>query len=434
MTGRSACGSGARSAPSVRTPASPPVGPSAAPVTPVTPSQPLTLLEKDCPMTAMQPTARTQPMERTCPFSPPEGYRTLREEDPITQVTFPDGAKGWLVSRYSDVRAVLADPRFGANGQQPPLPGMFLTMDPPEHTRFRRLLTGQFTVRRMRKLAPAVEQIVAERLAEMAAAEGPVDLVQAFALPVPSLVICELLGVPYADREEFQENSSRMLRLDASQEQFEQAQMAMYERIHQLVVAKRAHPTDDILSGLVQSGVLTDEEVTGVGVLLLIAGHETTANMIALGTMCLLGHPGQLASLRADPELMDDAVEELLRYLTIVQYGLRRMALEDVELGGQRIKAGSVVVAALPSGNRDATHFSGDPETLDVRRPYSPHLAFGHGVHQCIGQQLARVEMKAALSALIDRFPGLRLAVPAREVPMRDDMLIYGVHELPVTW
>lgn len=247
-------------------------------------------------------------------------------------------------------------------------------------------------------------------------------------------MICELLGVPYADRADFQRNSSTVLRLDATHEEVQQAHLAMSRHIHELTVAKRAAPTDDILGGLVRDGRLTDEEVAGVGALLLLAGHETTANMIALGTMCLLGNPGQLAALRADPSLMDNAVEELLRYLTIIQFGLRRVALEDVELGGHRIEAGATVLASLTSGNRDATQFSGDPDQLDVRRPYSPHLAFGHGIHQCIGQQLARVEMKAALSALIDRFPGLRLAVPAQEVPMRDDMLIYGVHELPVTW
>jgi len=399
-------------------------------------------------MTSTQPTTRSQPTERTCPFNPPEEYRTIREEAPVTPATFPDGAKGWMVTSYEDVRAMLADPRFGSNRRQlrpgdpapddaplpPPSPGMFIMMDAPEHTRFRRMLTGQFTVRRMQKLVPVVEQFVAERLAEMESAEGPVDLVQSYALPIPSLVICELLGVPYEDREDFQRDSAQMLRLDASREEAQQANQAMSRYIGKLAVAKRAHPTDDILSGLAQAGVLTDEELGGVGALLLLAGHETTANMIALGTMCLLNNPDQLAALRAEPELMDNAVEELLRYLTIIQFGLRRTALEDVELGGQRIEAGSVVVAALPAGNRDATHFSGDPETLDVRRPYRPHLAFGHGIHQCIGQQLARVEMKAALSALIERFPTLRLAVPADQVPMRDDMLIYGVHKLPVTW
>ncbi|MFD8544590.1 cytochrome P450 [Streptomyces sp. NPDC059649] len=400
-------------------------------------------------MTETQPVPRTQPMARTCPFDPPPAYRTLREQHPVAEVTLPDGVPGWLVTGYEEVRAVLADPRFSARrralrtggvpaGDAPvpePAPGMFIMMDAPEHTRFRRLLTGQFTVRRMRQLTPTVEKIVAEHLDALAATEGrPVDLVQAFALPIPSLVICELLGVPYADREEFQRNSATLIRIDATPEELQQAQQALREFIGRLAVAKRSEPGDDILSGLVTSGELTDEELAGVGVLLLLAGHETTANMIALATMCLLQNPGQWEALRADPSLMDGAVEELLRYLSVIQYGVRRTALEDVELGGQRIPAGSLVVACLPSGNRDTDHFTGDPEQLDVHRPYSPHVAFGHGIHQCLGQQLARVEMKAALTALIDRFPTLRLGVPVEQVPMRDNMIVYGVHELPVTW
>ncbi|MBM4794592.1 cytochrome P450 [Streptomyces sioyaensis] len=401
-------------------------------------------------MTNTQPTktqpSKTQPTVRSCPFDPPEEYRTLREQEPVAPMTFPDGAAGWLVTRYDDVRTVLSDPRFsakrgilrpgGSEGEDIPAPppGLFIMMDAPEHTRFRRLLTGQFTVRRMRQLTPAVEKIVAEQLNAMAAAEGPVDLVQAFALPIPSLVICELLGVPYADREEFQRYSATIVRLNSSLEEFQQAQAAMRGFIHQLVLAKRENPTDDILSELVRSGELTDEELTGVGVLLLIAGHETTANMIALSTMCLLQNPEQLAALRADPSLMDSAVEELLRYLSVIQFGVRRTALEDVELHGRQIKEGSMVVASLSSGNRDAAHLADDPELLDVARAHSPHLAFGHGIHQCLGQQLARAEMKAALSALLDRFPALQLAVPVEQVPMRDDMLVYGVHELPVTW
>ncbi|MFJ9417756.1 cytochrome P450 [Streptomyces sp. NPDC101227] len=396
-------------------------------------------------MTAAQPTIKPQPTVRTCPFDPPEEYRTLREQEPVTQMTLLDGQSGWLVSRYEDVRAVLTDPRFSAGGPRlgdstpagaphTPPPGMFIFMDPPEHTRFRRLLTGKFTVRRMRQLTSLVEQFVAERLDAMARAESPVDLVQEFALPVPSLVICELLGVPYADREEFQRNSARMISLTAGPEANQEAREAMRSHIHRLVRAKRAEPTDDILGELVQSGELTDEELAGVGSLLLIAGHETTANMIALGTMCLLDNPEQLAALRADPTLMDGAVEELLRHLTIVQYGARRIALEDVELHGHVIKAGSPVVASLTSGNRDAAQFPDDPDRLDLMRKYSPHLAFGHGIHQCLGQQLARVEMKAALGALFDRFPTLRLAVPPEDVPMRHDMIVYGVHELPVTW
>ncbi len=204
-----------------------------------------------------------------------------------------------------------------------------------------------------------------------------------------------------------------------------------------LIAAKRRRPEDDLLSGLAQretpEGELTDEELVNIGNLLLIAGHETTANMLALGTLTLLQHPDQLAVLRSDPPLLDQAVEELLRYLSIVQFGVVRTALEDFEVGGRHIRAGEPIIASLASADRDAAQFP-DPDVLDLTREYSPHLAFGHGVHQCLGQQLARVEMKAGFRALFERFPTLRLAVPLDQVPMRTDMFVYGVHELPVTW
>ncbi|MFJ9619452.1 cytochrome P450 [Streptomyces noursei] len=392
-------------------------------------------------MTTTPPLTGTQPMARTCPFDPPDEYRTLREQAPISQVTLFDGRPGWLITGFEDVRAVLADPRFSANSDwvgrgepSEPDPGIFLAMDPPEHTRLRRLLTGMFTVRRMRQLAPRVEEFVAERLDAMARAESPVDLVQEFALPIPSLVICELLGVPYADREEFQQNSATMLRITESHEVRMKARAAIRQHLHRLVLAKRAEPTDDILSELVQSGELTDEELVGVGSMLLVAGHETTANMIAMSTLCLLRNPEQLAALRADPTLMDGAVEELLRYLSVVSFTRPRLAREDVELGGQLIKAGSLVTVAVASGNRDEAAVPGDPDQVDVARGFGSHLAFGHGIHQCLGQQLARVEIKAALRAMFDRFPTLRLAVPLEDIPMRNDMIVYGVHKLPVTW
>ena len=205
-----------------------------------------------------------------------------------------------------------------------------------------------------------------------------------------------------------------------------------------LVRAKRLQPADDLLSGLIAregdpEGALSDDELVSIGNLLLVAGHETTANMLALGTLALLEHPGQLAALRADPSLIDGAVEELLRYLTIVQFGVMRTVTEDVEVGGRCIRAGKPIVASLAAANRDPQHFS-EPDVLDLSRAYSPHLAFGHGVHQCLGQQLARVEMKVGFAALLERFPSLRLAVPLQDVRMRDDMFIYGVHALPVTW
>ncbi len=371
----------------------------------------------------------------------------------MARLAFPDGSHGLLLSRYDDVRSVLADPRvssarsFGSNPVRLPppevrdlmriRPGQFIGMDPPEHTRYRRLLTGQFTVRRMNALAPRIEQIVAEHLDAMREMSRPVDLVQAFALPVPSMVICELLGVPYSDRALFQRRTRALLSMTTDGPTIVRVRDEMDDYMLNLVRAKRQRPEDDLLSGLVgrqdEHGGLTDEELVNIGNLLLVAGHETTANMLALGTFALLAHPAQLAALRTDLSLVDQAVEELLRYLSIVQFGLVRTATEDLDVHGRPVSAGTPIVAALASANRDPRQFP-DADVLDVTRRYSPHLAFGHGVHQCLGQQLARVEMKVGFRALLERFPSLRLAVPPAEVHMRDEMFVYGVHDLPVTW
>ncbi|NBE93283.1 cytochrome P450 [Nonomuraea sp. KC401] len=313
--------------------------------------------------------------------------------------------------------------------------GLFVFMDPPEHTRLRRLLTGQFTVRRMRELESRVTEIAVEHIEAMKAAGTQADLVQAFALPLPSLVICELLGVDYADRRLFQERTAIGLNANATPEEQAVARAEMYAFMQRLVAAKRADPGDDLLSGLIHDAdpPLTDAQLVDVAVILLNAGHETTANMLGLGTFALLEHPGQLEALRADPALIDNTVEELLRFLSIIQLGVSRVTTEPVTLGGVDIPAGATVVIATPEVNRDPRHWA-DPDAFDVRRERTPHLAFGHGVHQCLGQQLARVEMRIGLSELISRLPDLRLAAPAEQVPLRNEMLIFGVHELPVTW
>jgi cytochrome P450 len=389
----------------------------------------------------------TFPTSREHRFDPPEVLVRWAQETPIRPMTYADGHEGWLVTGFAIARAVLADPRFSTRPElmHPPTPrhlierrtlrrpGLFLRMDPPEHTRYRRLLTGQFTVRRMKQLGPWIETITAERLDAMEIDGPPTDLVQAFALPIPSLVICELLGVPYADRIQFQRDSRALLNLDSTAEEAEAASADLTNYLHDLVLHKRAQPANDLISGLVESGGLTDEELTGISVLLLVAGHETTANMIALGTFALLSNPSQLAAVRDDPSVTDGAVEELLRYLTIVHLGPIRTALEDVELDGRLIKAGQSVTVSLAAANRDHERLE-EPGTLDVTRPRTGHLSFGHGVHQCLGQQLARTEMSIAYPALLRRFPDLRLAVPPQEVPMRTHMAVYGVDRLPVTW
>ncbi|GAA3699236.1 cytochrome P450 [Nonomuraea antimicrobica] len=392
----------------------------------------------------------TLPTARQRPLDPPDEVTRLRQQAAIHRMTYADGHQGWLVTGYAAARAILAHPHFSnlAENMHPPIaarmelrkepefrspPGFFLRMDAPEHTRFRKLLTGQFTVRRMKMLEPRIEEITNACLDAMAAEGGPVDLVEAFALPIPSLVICELLGVPYEEREQFQKDSKILVNLETKSADAVAAMRRIWAYLHGLIERKRKDPADDLLSGLIEGGELTDEELTGVGVLLLIAGHETTANMLGLGTYALLTNPAQLAALREDPSLIDNAVEELLRYLTIIHLGPIRTALEDVEIEGTTIKAGESVTIHLPVANRDPARFA-DGEDLDVTRPAGGHLTFGHGIHQCLGQQLARAEMRIAYPALLRRLPGLRLAVTPEEVPMRSEMSIYGVHRLPVTW
>ncbi|MEV4255434.1 cytochrome P450 [Spirillospora sp. NPDC049652] len=386
------------------------------------------------------------PTWREDPLEPPPGLGLLRSEAPVSRLAFPDGAAGWLLTRHEDVRAVLADGRFSADRVIASSPvrrpafraedraGVLLTMDPPEHTRLRRLLTPYFTTRRMQALAPRVERIVADHLDALRASGPPADLVPTFTLPIPSLVICELLGVPYADRARFHTWAASALSLTEPQDQVDAARDALGVYMDELVEAKRREPDDALLGALITAeNDLTPAELGGIGRLLLIAGHETTANQLALGVLTFLTRPEQLRVFRENPDAADRAVEELLRYLTIIQHGAPRVAMEDVVIHGHRVRRGETVMLSLSAANRDPEHFE-RPDELDVTRPPSQHVAFGHGVHQCLGQQLARVEMRIALTALFEGLPGLRLAVPADRIPMRHDMSIYGVHRLPVAW
>jgi cytochrome P450 len=393
-------------------------------------------------------TVRAMPEARKpgCPFDPPAELLDARRHGPISRYTFPGSRPGWLITGYELVRSVLADPRFSSRKElmlhptidfgdmeiPPAPPGEFLLMDDPRHRRYRKPLMGKFTVRRMRMLTERVEQITADCLDAMEEAGPPAELVTAFAKPVPAIVICELLGVPYGDRGAFQEQIDSFMNGETSDEDLMAAYTATQDYLAELVAAKRSDPTDDVLSDLTDSD-LTDEELRGIALILLAAGLDTTANMLALGTFALLRDEEQLASFRGDPALTDRAVEELLRYLSVAKTFMRT-ALEDVELEGRTIKAGSRVILSYNTANRDPERFT-DPHVLDLRRQQGGHLAFGHGIHQCLGQQLARVEMRVAFRALFDRFPTLRLAVPADEVRLRPETAdIYGVKSLPVTW
>ncbi|MBD0692416.1 cytochrome P450 [Streptomyces sp. CBMA123] len=383
-----------------------------------------------------------------CPFGPPPAYSEAAATAPMTRAELPDGDACWLVTGFAEVRTVLSDRRFSADIRHPAFPLLvagareelitdnppFLRLDDPEHARQRRMVTGEFLVKRVEALRPEIQRIVDEALDRMTAGRTTADLVADFALPVPSLVICLLLGVPYEDHDRFQSLSRTMLSRESTVEQLREAQEEVQDYLRNLAARKRAQPEDDILSRLAARDDLTPDDVAGTGVLLLIAGHETTANMISLSTALLLEQPEQIARL-ADPAALPGAVEELLRLLTIVHTGLPRVALEDVELGGVTVRAGEGVIAMLSTANRDESVFGGADhratDELDVTRDARRHLAFGFGVHQCLGQPLARAELQIALETLFRRLPGLRLT---GEREFRTESFIYGMRSLPVTW
>lgn len=394
------------------------------------------------------------PMPRAagCPFAPPPDMMKLHAEKPVSKVRLWDGSVHWLVTRYDDQRALYGDQRLSVDTSRPGFPfsneafrnsvtqapPSFLNMDDPDHARIRRMVTGAFTIRRIEALRPAIQKMTDDLIDAMLAGPKPVDLVEAFSLALPSLVICALLGVPYEDHEFFQENSSVGLRRDAKREDVRAATMAQLAYLQEQLDAKVTNPGEDLLSDIaarMDAGDLTRSEASMLGVLLLGAGHETSANMIALGVVALLEHPDQLAIVRDtdDPKVLADAADELLRYLTIVHMGQRRLALEDIEVGGQAIRAGEGIIIPGATGNWEADHFP-EPERLDVTRDARRHMAFGFGIHQCLGQPLARLELQIAYRTLFRRIPTLRLAAELEKLPFKDDGLVYGVYELPVTW
>ncbi|MFJ8026856.1 cytochrome P450 [Streptomyces sp. NPDC096311] len=384
---------------------------------------------------------------RPCPFDPPTEYTDWRESEGLRRVRLGNGNTAWVVSRYEDVTSVLTDPRISADSKrfdyliphaknQPPA---FPRMDVPEHGRRRRMLTRDFTVKRVEAMRPQIQEIVDDFLDRMIDKGQPADLVQEFALPVPSLVISLLLGVPYEDHESFQQHARTLNLTQSSIEEKQRAQGALTGYLRELLDRKEREPGDDLLSRMmiedVGTGNLTRDEAALNGHTILFAGHETTANMIALSAAALLDNPGQAARIRDtdDPKVVAKAVEELLRYLSIAQDMISRVATEDLTIGGQRVRAGDILTINLPAANRDKS-FLKDADLLDVDRDTRRHLAFGHGVHPCLGQHLARTELQVALPTLLRRLPDLALAVPLEEVSFRHEMAAYGVHELPVTW
>jgi cytochrome P450 len=385
-------------------------------------------------------------------FDPTPELREIRETDGVCTSVNAFGMTVYLVTRHEDIKDVLSDHERFSNSRPPGFvvpgaptvsdeelasarAGNLLGLDPPEHQRLRRMLTPEFTIRRMKRLEPRIVEIVDAQLDAMEKSGPPADLVANFALPIPSLVICELLGVPYDDRDDFQRRSARQLDLSIPIAERLELQRQGRAYMRSLVERARRAPGEDILGMLVREhgAELTDDELIGVASLLLLAGHETTSNMLGLGTLALLRHPDQLTAILDDPDAIGPAVEELLRWLSIVHSAIPRVTTTAVEIAGVPIPAGELVFVSLPSGNRDPD-FIDSPELLDIRRGAPGHLAFGHGVHHCLGAPLARMEMRIAFPALLRRFPTLALAEDFADVPFRSFHFIYGLKSLEVTW
>ncbi|AEW99123.1 cytochrome P450 [Streptantibioticus cattleyicolor] len=367
----------------------------------------------------------------------------MRRKAPVTKLKVPLGVNVWLVTGYEEAKAVLGDAGsfsndftnlIGTGVTSGTSPGGLGFADPPDHTRLRRLLTPEFTMRRLSRLTPRIHTIVEERLAEMAAATGPVDLVEAFAMPIPSLVICELLGVPYEDREEFQRLGTSRFDVFSGADASFGAISESLSYLRDIVKKERENPGDGLLGMLVREhgDAIDDEELAGLADGVLTGGLETTASMLALGTLLMLQDRQHFTALLADDAAIDPFVDELLRYLTVVQVAFPRFARRDLEIGGQAIGSGDIVLCSLSGADRDE-HLGPHMEEFDPTRPAAgSHLAFGHGIHRCIGAELAKMELRAAYPALVRRFPEMTLAVPAEELRFRKYSVVFGMESLPV--
>lgn len=388
------------------------------------------------------------PMQRVSPFDPPPAVLALLHDQPISRVRLWNGQESWLVTSYDDVKAVLTSKAFSSDVAKPGYPkvsaslatfteGLLNHMDPPDHDEYRRMLAPEFMVKRMERLRPEVQGIVDGLIDDMIEHGPPTDLVAGLAFPLPARVTCTMLGVPMDDEEFFVRCAETFLGGVASAEDAAAAARDLHAYLGELIDAKAADPTDDVLGYMagehVARGAISREALITIAQLLLIAGFDTTANMISLGLLTLMQHPDQLEMLKAEPELIPPAAEELLRFLTITHRGRHKAAIEDVVIGGQLIRAGEGVIAAQDSANRDPAVFS-DPDVLDVRREARHHLAFGHGVHQCIGAALARIELQVAYATVLRRMPNLALAVPLAEIAFKHDNAVYGINALPVVW
>jgi cytochrome P450 len=394
---------------------------------------------------ARLPDSALVPLQRE-QLDPVDDLRLLREKEPVSRLRLPLGVRVWLVTGYDEAKSVLAAADVFSNDfrhvvARAGIPvghhrqgGLGFT-DPPDHTRLRHLLTPEFTMRRLSRLAPQIDKIIDGQLDEMATAadrKGSVDLVEHFAGPIPTLVICDLLGIPFEDREDFRRLSAARFDFLGGANGTLGAISESVAYVHGVVQHQRAEPGSGLLGMLVtEHGDITDDELAGLTDGLMTGGLETTASMLALGALVLLQDEATLASLRDGDDQVAPFVEEVLRYLSVVQLAFPRLAREDVTIGGQKILAGDIVLCSLSGANRDARQGS-DMERFEPTRPTPSHLAFGYGIHRCIGAELARMELRAAYPALVRRFPGIRLDGSHEELAYRKLSFVYGVESLPV--
>ncbi|MFJ5925158.1 cytochrome P450 [Kitasatospora sp. NPDC092948] len=396
----------------------------------------------------MSSQAPNYPQPRTCPYQPPAGYQEIAEQGPLLKATLFDGREAWLVTGYQESREILTHPNLSSKRTHPQFPIVaprfrsqiarslaMIAMDPPEHDLYRRYLNPHFSLKQVRRMQPEIERLVSGFVDRIIDNGPPADLIPLLAVPLPSLVICRHLGVPYEDHEFFQDASGKVML--GTEEESGGAANDLVDYIDQLVTAQIKQPTDGLLGQLVRERVLTGDighaELVSIALVLLIAAHETTSSSLALGVITLLEHPDQLALLHEDPTRFGSAVEELLRYIATTDLVATRIAKGDIELAGRTIREGEGVLVSGTLANRDPrTHRR--PDELDLLRSDSHHVTFGFGIHQCLGQNLARLELEVAFRELFTRLPGLRLAAEVSELPILGAGTVQRVLSLPVTW
>jgi cytochrome P450 len=410
-----------------------------------------TTLKSEVPTVTSADEKLTWPFERdaACPLDPPPALRDLRERCPVAHVQMYDGLDAMLLTRHADIRALLGADNASADTSRPGFPHasetarsirmgqrVFARMDAPVHTEHRRMVNRPFLMPRVRELKPRLEALVAEMLDQFQSLPQPADLVADFANRVPSTVIVELLALPLSDSAFFQNRLEVWHSLSSTPAESSQAKRDLTDYLEDAIAGRRLNPGDDLMSQLIteqlDTGNLSLEQLLQILHVLLVGGYETTANMIALGTILLLRHPEQLAALKSDPALWPNAIEELLRYLSVAHQATYRLALADVPIPSGVVPEGTAVIAPVMAANRDPEVFP-DPDSLDIRRDSRAHLAFGFGVHQCLGQSLARVELQVVFERLFARLPDLRLAASMASVPYKNSM-VYGAESVLVTW